>query len=193
MWSGVQEPSAPLTEEFMRTVLAIAVLAACAGPAASQQLTGSRAQQVAASFSKYKNVVRQRAGVTKDKYASIRSEPLVRGNVGDYAGTYEVPDLGFVMDIEVDAAGRVLAHGHDSRPDARGFTIEQARIENALFTGRKVYADGTSEPFEGVFLSRTEQRTRNGPTWTTLGLGTLLRTPFEAGGVTYERLFYQLK
>jgi hypothetical protein len=177
----------------MRTVLAIAVLAACTAPAASQQLSNSRAHQLAASFNKYKNVVRQRAGVTKDKYANIRSEPVVRANIRDYAGTYEAPDLGFVIDIEVDAAGRILAQGHDSRPSARDFTIEHARIENALFTGRKVYANGTSEPFEGVFLSRTEQRTRNGPTRTTLGLGAQLRTPFEFGGNTYERLFYQLR
>ena len=177
----------------MRTVLAIAVLAACTAPAASQQISSSRARQLAASFSKYKNVVQQRAGVTKDKYANIRSEPVVRANIRDYAGTYEAQDLGFVIDIEVDAAGRILARGHDSRPSARDFTIEHARIENALFTGRKVYANGTSEPFEGVFLSRTEQRTRNGPTRTTLGLGVQLRTLFEFGGNTYERLFYQLK
>jgi hypothetical protein len=55
------------------------------------------------------------------------------------------------------------------------------------------YADGTAEPFEGVFISRAEQRTRNGPTRTTFGLGVELRTPFEFGGTTYERLFYQLK
>jgi hypothetical protein len=177
----------------MRTLLAIAVLAACTGPAASQQLSGSRAEQLAASFSKSKNVVRQRAGVTKDKYVSIRSEPLVRADIRDYAGTYEAPDVGFVVQIEVDAAGRVLARGHDGGSGARSFTIEHARIENALLTGRKVYADGAAEPFEGVFLSRTEQRTRNGPTQTTLGLGARLRTPFELGGITYERLFYRLR
>jgi hypothetical protein len=177
----------------MRTVLAIAVLAACTAPAASQQLSNSRAHQLAALFNKDKNVVRQRAGVPKDKYANIRSEPVVRANIRDYAGTYEAPDLGFVIAIEVDAAGRILAQGHDSRPSARDFIIENARIENALFTGRKVYANGTAEPFEGVFLSRTEQRTRNGPTRTTLGLGAQLRTPFAFGGTTYERLFYQLQ
>jgi hypothetical protein len=177
----------------MRTLLVIAVLAACAAPAASQQLSDSRALELAASFNKYKNVVRQRAGVPKDKYANIRSEPVVRANISEYAGTYEAPDLGFAIAIAVDAAGRILAQGHDSRPGARDFTIEHARIENAVFTGRKVYADGTSEPFEGVFLRRTEQRTRNGPTRTTLGLGVPLRTPFAFGGTTYERLFYQLK
>jgi hypothetical protein len=177
----------------MRTLLAIAVLAAWTAPAASQQLSNSRAHQLAAAFNKYKNVVRQKAGVIKDKYANIRSEPVVRANIREYAGTYEAQDLGFVIDIAVDAAGRILAQGHDSRPSARDFTIEHARIENALFTGRKVYADGTSEPFEGVFLSRTEQRTRDGPTRATLGLGAQLRTPFEFGGNTYERLFYQLR
>ena len=177
----------------MRTVLAIAVLASWTAPAASQQLPTRRALELAASFNKSKDVVRQRGEVTKDKYANVRSEPVVREELSAYAGTYEDRDLGFVIAIAVDAAGGILARGHDSRPRARDFTIEGARIENALFTGRKVYADGTAEPFEGVFISRAEQRTRNGPTRTSLGLGVELRTPFEFGGTTYERLFYQLK
>jgi hypothetical protein len=180
----------------MRTVLTLAVfgvLGAWTAPAASQQISTSRALELAASFNKSKDVVRHRGDVTKDKYANTRSEPVVHEELSAYAGTYEDRDLGFVIVLAVDAAGRIRAQGHDSRPSGRDFTIENPRIENALFTGRKVYADGTAEPFEGVFLSRTEQRTRNGPMRTTLGLGVELRMPFEFGGTTYERLFYELK
>ena len=178
----------------MRTVLVIAVLASCAGPAASQQMSNdTRAEQLAASFNKHKDVVRQKRGVTKEKYVDVRSEPLVRRNVRDYAGAYEVPDLGFVIDIEVDSGGGVLAQGYDRGRSPGSFRLENAKIENAVLMGRKAYSSGATEPFEAVFLSRTEQRTRNGPWSTTLGLGVMLSTPFEFGGVTYDRLFYQLK
>jgi hypothetical protein len=178
----------------MRTLLTIAVLASCAGPAASQQLSNhTRAQQLAASFNKHKDVVRQKSGVTKDKYLNVRSEPVVSRNNRDYAGAYEVPDLGFVIDIQVDSGGSVLAQGYDRGPNPGSFRLENTRIENAVLTGRKVYSNRATEPFEAVFLTRTDQRTRTGPRATTLGLGVLLSTPFEFGGNTYERLFYQLK
>jgi hypothetical protein len=182
-------------EGFMRTLLTIAVLASCAGTAASQQLSNTtRAEQLAASFTKHKDMVRQKAGVTKDKYLDVQSEPVVRTNVRDYAGAYEVPDLGFLIDIQVGSDGSVVAQGHDRDANhPASFRLDNPKIENAVLTGRKVYANGATEPFEAVFLTRTEQRTRNGPVATSLGLGVLLSTPFEFGGVTYDRLFYQLK
>lgn len=175
----------------MRTVLTVAVLALCAGPAASQQLsTNSRAQQLAASFNKHKDVVRQKFGVTRDKYLDVRSEPLVRRDIRDYAGTYEVADFGFAIDLTIAPDGSVQVRGSDDRDD---FRLENANIENAVLTARKVYANGATEPFEAVFLTRTEQRTRNGPESTTVGLGVILKKPFEYSGNTFDRLFYQLK
>jgi hypothetical protein len=123
----------------------------------------------------------------------VRNVPDVSPNIRDYAGTYEVVDLGFVIDIQVASNGSVVAQGHDMAPNPGDFRLENARIENAVLTGRKVYANGAIEPFEAVFLQRTEQRTRNGPRTTTSGLGALLNRPFERDGNTYERLFYQLK
>ena len=71
--------------------------------------------------------------------------------------------------------------------------LENAKIEGALLTATKVYQDGRTEKFEGVFLNRTD---RNSPTdkgVTMFGLGVLLNTPVQIDGNTYEKLFYQMK
>jgi hypothetical protein len=56
-------------------------LAACPAIAVPQQSPSqSRAQQVAAAFSKQKHVIAEKHGVRKEKYKDVRSEPIVRVN-----------------------------------------------------------------------------------------------------------------
>ena len=63
----------------MRTVAVVTLLAACPAIAAPQQLSSqSRAQQVAAAFSKQKHLVAEKHGVRKEKYNDVRSEPMVK-------------------------------------------------------------------------------------------------------------------
>jgi Ca2+-binding RTX toxin-like protein len=87
----------------------------------------------------------------------------------------------------------VQASGHEKVPQARTFTLENVRIEGALLTASRVYQDGTTEAFEGVFLKRTDRTSPTDPGVTTFGLGVVIRTPFETNGLTYEKLFYRLK
>lgn len=176
----------------MRTLI-VTLLAACSLTASRQLFSQARAQAIAAAFTKHKSVAKESHGVRREKYKDVRSEPVVKQNISDYSGVYEVAELSYVLRIQVGADGRVHANGHDGGEGSRSFELQDARIEGALLTGTKVYPDASTERFEGVFMMRTE---RNSPTdtgHTTFGLGVLLRSPIERGGMTYDKLFYQLK
>jgi hypothetical protein len=179
----------------MRAFIAIALFIACAVTGASQQVSSqARAQAIATAFSKYKHVVKAKYGVSREKFKDVRSEPLVKQNAADYAGTYEIEELGFVLNLQVGPDGRIQASGSEQGvQSSRTFEFEHAKIEGALLTAAKVYQDGTTERFEGAFLSRTVRDSPNHPGITSIGLGVVLATPFEANGLTYDKLFYQLK
>jgi hypothetical protein len=177
----------------MRTVALVTLLAACPAIAAPQQSSSqSRAQQVAAAFSKQKHLVAEKHGVRKEKYKDVRSEPIVKQDIAEYSGVYQVTYLGDVIDLRINSDGRLQAHGHDSDP-SRTFVLENGKIEGAVLTAIKVYRDGETEQFEGVFLTRTVRNAPMDPGITTSGLGVVLATPREFDGITYEKLFYQLQ
>ena len=176
----------------MRTLALVTLLVACPAIAAPQSSRQSRAQQVAAAFSKQKHVVKEKHGVRIEKYKDVRSEPVLKQDITAYSGVY-VADLGDLIDLKIGSDGRIQATGHDSEQSSRAFVLENARIDGAVLIATKRYRDGASEPFEGVFMTRTE---RNAPTDTGItmfGLGVVLATPREFGGNTYDKLFYQLQ
>ena len=172
----------------MRTFVAIVLLSVCG---VAQQISAqTRAQELATAFNKHKHVTKEKHGVRMEKYKDVRSEPAVKRNIADYSGAYEVSELGYVINIQVGRDGTVQAVGNDK---GRTFRLENARIDGALLTASKVYQDGTTEKFEGVFLNRTDRNSPTDPGVTISGLGVVLNTPFETNGLTYEKLFYGLK
>ena len=176
----------------MRTLVVIGLLiGSCVGTFAQQPDSQTKAQAIAATFNKHKNVVKEKRGVRMEKYKDVRAEPVVK-NASDYAGVYEVGDLGFVIDIQVSGDGRIHADGYE-QGRSRPFKLENAKIEGALLTASKVYQDGTTESFEGVFLNRTERNSPTAAAVMTFGLGVILNAPVEINGITYQRMFYQLK
>lgn len=176
----------------MRTLI-VTLLVACSLTGSRQLFSQARAQAIAAAFTKHKSVAKESHGVRREKYKDVRSAPVVKQNIGDYAGVYEVSELSYVLRIQVGADGRVHANGHDGGEAPRPFELQDARIEGALLTGTKVYPDGSTESLEGVFMMRTEHNSPTDTGHTTFGLGVLLRSPIERGGMTYDKLFYQLK
>ena len=178
----------------MRILVVMALFVVCAVNVVSQQSsTETKTQTIAAAFNKYKNRVKEKHGVRTEKYKDVRSEPVVKQNIADYSGAYEVADLGHVINIQVGSDGRVQASGYEKTPQSRTFTLENVRIEGALLTASKVFQDGATEAFEGVFLKRTDRHSPTDTGVTTFGLGVVLRTPVEHNGLTHEKLFYQLK
>jgi len=175
----------------MRTFVVIVLSVACAASIVSQQLSSqTKARQIAAAFTKNKHAVKEKYGVRVEKYKDIRSEPAVKSNISDYSGVYEVQDLGYLINVQIGSDGRIEASGSEN---SRAFKLENAKIDGSLLTATKVYSDGAREKFEGSFLNRTDRNSPTDPGVTIFGLGVVLTTPFEVNGLTYDKLFYQLK
>jgi hypothetical protein len=164
-------------------------------PSSVQSNTQTRTRAIVASFNKRKHAVKEKYGVRVEKYKEIRSEPAIRANVRDYAGSYEVPGMGLSLDLKMDANGNVAATGYEQVNGSvwREFTLRNARIEGALLTATKVYASGATEPFEGVFINSTSFDSPTDRGVTTFGLGVLGSSRVVVGGVSTDRFFYQRK
>ena len=182
---------------FALPTAVIVANALCAGIASSQQagVAGSelRTQTIVASFNKSKHLVKEKHGIRKEKYLDVRSVPAVKQNPADYSGAYEA-DLGFSLGLRVDRNGRVEGTGYEPLNDdagvSRSFTLKNGRMTGALITATKVYANGSSEPFEGVFINKTTFESPTDTGVTTFGLG-VVGKQLQVGGL--NRLFYQLK
>jgi hypothetical protein len=178
----------------MRTMILMALLLAGSVSALAAQASGpTRARELAAAFNKHKDVAKEKRGYRKDVYKDVQAEPDIRQNIADYAGTYEVPDLGDGISVRVDGDGGVHVEGYEAGRASPTFTLEHARIQDGLLSATRIRSDGTAEKFEGVFMTRTERKSRTDSGITTSGLGIVLGTPVERDGITYEKLFYQLK
>jgi hypothetical protein len=188
--------------KFSRSAQLIGVLAAsvlCARIGASQQsgaATDPRTRAIVASFNKSKHVVKEKRGVRKEKFVDVRSEPAIKQNPADYSGEYQDAGLGFSLRLRVDNDGTVEGNGYDpvngGSGVARTFRLTEGRIKGALFTAKKVYADGSSEPLEGVFINRARFESPTDRGVTAFGLGVIGKA-FQVGGQTIDRIFYELK
>src|SRR5262245_39416884 len=144
----IPRPLCPQRKEGtrMRRSVLVTLLLAGSVTAGVQPLSGqSRAQEIAAAFTKHKFVVKAAHGVQREKFKDVWSEPTVRSNVGDYAGVYEVAELGYRLDVHVGGDGTVRAFGSDGDAETRRFDLANAKIEAAVLTGTKRYRDGTTE------------------------------------------------
>lgn len=142
----------------VRTLALVTLLAATPGIAASQEVTApSRAQDVAAVFSKHKHVVKEKRGVRREQYVDVRSEPFVAHTIAEYSGVYQVVGLGDVIHLQIGSDGTIQAAGHDSEP-SRSFVLENARIEGAVLTATKAYRDGAAELWGTVHCSQQPPR-----------------------------------
>jgi hypothetical protein len=188
---------------FFRSARLTAVIiatASCASVASAQQAgapsSEQRAQTIVASFNKSKHVIKEKRGVRKEKYLDVRSVPAVKQNPADYSGVYETSDLRFSLQLRVDATGKVEGSGYEplnaETAISRSFTLSDGRMAGALITARKIYSDGSHEPFEGVFINKTVFESPADPGVTAFGLG-VVGMSFQVREVENDKLFYQLK
>ena len=152
----------------------------------------SRTAVIASSFTKFKDVTKSKRGITKSKYRRVVSEPAVRANPAEYSGTYEVTDFDFALQLRVDSRGVVTGTGYEPVTEGvrRSFTLTNGRIDRALLTATKVYANGGTERLEGAFMNRTSFDSPTDKGTTVFGLGTLGRS-FELAGMTIDKFFYE--
>ncbi len=123
-----------------------------------------KTQNLIAALSKTKYKKKEKKNFSFEKFIDIKSEAVVKNNVRDYAGVYESSEAGYKIELRVSADGKVEGSGYDSDFDSsqkQNFTLKDARIEGALLTATKVFANGGTEKLEAVFNNRTVTEGKN--------------------------------
>lgn len=144
--------------------------------------------EMLARFNKVKQKSKHRHGVAIERYVNVHSELAL-----SRSGSYEASDVGRTLTLEVHADGTVTGRGVE---DERTFELRGGRVDRSHLTATKRFADGATEPLEGIFINRRriEGRTAREITsdHTTFGLG-VTSVDFTFGGSTFDRLFYERK
>jgi hypothetical protein len=144
--------------------------------------------EMLARFQKVKQKSKHRAGVNIELYVNVHSE-LAAGRSGEFGAD----DFGRTLTLQVRNDGTVTGNGAD---ETRTFELRKGRVDGSHLTATKVFADGATEPLEGIFINR---RIMSGQTpaaitsdQTSFGLG-VTSVDFIAHGMTVDRLFYEAR
>ena len=171
----------------MRTRLLLFSLAALF----SFSLFADRTQDIVDAFTKNKHVNKQKRGVVKQRYAHRHGEAVVDRDPASLSGAYAVEGLDFTLRLTVARDGSVSGSGSDR---GAAFTLRGVRIDGALLTATKVYANGDTESLDGAFMnlvSRDGTTPETATTTRTFGLGVVPDAPIPMHGVTVGKLFYE--
>ena len=177
-----------------RVLWAALALGLClAGIEGRAQEAGARARELAAQFNKDKHKVKEKRGVRVEVFLEVRAEPAPLANPADYSGRYESePDC--PLSLRVSADGSAEGEGFEPSPAGpRKFTLRGARVGGAVLAGTKVYEDGSTERFEGVFINFNVRSAPADKGTTLFGLGAVFDQPKSAGGYEMSKLFYARK
>ncbi|HEX8369705.1 MAG TPA: hypothetical protein VF604_14260 [Pyrinomonadaceae bacterium] len=140
---------------FLIIFLIVGLFSTCetfAQTSGAQQKT----QEIAASLDKTKYKHKVKKNFEFERYIDVKNEAVVK-NVAEYAGVYQSPDANHRIELRT-GGGKIEGSGYetDFENSARvNFTLKDARIEGALLTANRVYADGTTKRLEAVFVNRT--------------------------------------
>lgn len=200
----------------MRTRIVLTLLSAAAtvaflSPATSaagqEEATGAvqeKTKELLAQMNRTEHKVREVMGRRVEKYREIRSEPVLKKSVREYAGDYEVPGRGYTLTLKINENGSIQGSGSELQKQpgraartapSRGFTLRNTQITGALLTATKVYDDGETQPMEGVFITRTDRDSPTEPGRSSFGLGVIRHalTAADTSVTKSDRLFYQFK
>ncbi|HJQ11179.1 MAG TPA: hypothetical protein VJ840_09135, partial [Gemmatimonadaceae bacterium] len=96
------------------TALATLGMIVIATPAFAQSKSAeAKSNALAASFSKFKSVSKEKRGVKKEKYLKVESAPVALRNPADYSGKYQVPDLPIGLELNVNRDGTFTGTGYE--------------------------------------------------------------------------------
>jgi hypothetical protein len=164
-----------------KLVLALCVLTAVS----SSALT---VDEMLARFNKVKQKSKHRHGMVMESYVHVHSELAP-----SRSGSYEANGFERTLTLDVRGDGTVTGGGAE---EGRTFELRDGRVVGSHLTATKRFADGATEPLEGIFINRRrmEGRTAREITSdrTTFGLG-VTSVNFTFGGTTFDRLFYERK
>jgi hypothetical protein len=171
--------------------IALSMTAATVVGAQTSADASARSTAIAASFSKFKSLSKEKHGIKKEKYLRVRSEPAVK-NPAEYSGNYVMKDYDLGLELQVNADGTFSGRGYEPLNEnvKRTFTLRNGRVTGALARATKVYANGSSEPFEGAFMNRSVYESPTDKGVTIFGFGTLGHSVV-IDGQTIDKFFYE--
>ena len=154
-----------------------------------------KTQNLIDALGKTKYKKKEKKDISFELYIDIKSEAVVKNNVRDYAGVYESSAADYRIELRVSADGKVEGNGYDfdlNGSQKQNFTLKDARIEGALLTATKVFANGETEKLEAVFNNRTVTEGKNpneiNSRETKYGLGFI-----DSWGTITNRVFLEFK
>ena len=130
---------------------------------ASAQDLAAKGNALAATLDKTKYKTKEKRGFKVELYLDVKNEPVVKPNIADYSGIYSDDSSNHRLLLNISSDGRIMGSGYDGGIDGRrqNFTLEDTRIEGAVLTATKVYANGRTEKVEAVFADRTVRSGQN--------------------------------
>jgi len=87
----------------------------------------------------------------KNKQKEKRFEPVVKGQLEEYAGRYVGMEEYYLEVAATGADGQLAIVSHEG---ARRATLENIRLNGARLTATRVYRDGTTKDFAATFVNR---------------------------------------
>jgi hypothetical protein len=179
---------------FLPVILSLVLNPVTLNRPASMDST-ERARELAALFNKSKHKVKDKRGVHIEIHIDIVSEPVVRP-AAQYSGEYGADDT-FSLRLEVGADGKVTGRGSEPGPgtDELNFSLRDGRVDGALVVGTKVYDNGTTAKFEGVFIQRKVHTNMADRDEVLFGLGVVFDPPKRGGDDGWEinKSFYEAR
>ncbi|HLM61050.1 MAG TPA: hypothetical protein VK308_09615 [Pyrinomonadaceae bacterium] len=158
-----------------------------------------KTQDLIAALAKTKYKKKEKKNFSFESYIDVKSEAVIKNNIQDYAGVYQSPEANCQLNLRVSADGKVDGIGHDYDFDSsrkQNFTLRDARIEGALLTATKVFADGSTKKLEAVFNNRTITEGKNpneiNSRQTKYGLGFVESVKF-GDGIATSRFFLEFQ
>lgn len=118
----------------------------------------------------------------KGKLKEKRFEAVVRQEASEYAGRYVGIDESYTLEIEVGEGNQLRI---TSIEGSRRAELRDIKLEGALLMATKVYEDGTTARFEGLFANRILNGER------TFGV-VVSGLNIQIEGLTITRTFYRL-
>jgi hypothetical protein len=119
----------------------------------------------------------------KKKFKEKRFEPVTRPQLKDYEGKYVGIESSYFIEMLVASDGKLAVTSYEGERQA---VLRDIRIEGPILTATKVYTDGATEDFSGVFANRI----LNGKS----AFGIIVdNVDVRLEGLTLTSLFYRLK
>lgn len=115
-----------------------------------------KAEGLAAEFNKEKNKVKEKNGVIKETHKKVEATPDIRPDEAGYAASYEMEGFNQFITLSKNDKGQWQADFTGKKDNALINTgkLTDIKIEDALLTGILVLPDGSTKPFEAVFVNR---------------------------------------